>query len=51
MYDILEGDCILENEEHWGLYMLLRQIINFATSLRITKEDTIRLKTLIQNFL
>lgn len=48
---LIIGDLIPENDKHWKIYILLRQIIDIVTSPRITKEDANFLKNLIQNFL
>lgn len=48
-FGLIVGHFIPENDEHWELYKILRQIIDIVTSPRIVPSDAKGLKNLIQN--
>lgn len=47
-FSLIIGDMIPENDEHWKLYLLLRQIIDIVTTPRIVRYHAKILKGLIK---
>jgi len=48
MFGVLMGDHVPENDPFWYLYLLLRKIVDIATSKSVCREDGVALQCLVE---